>query len=175
MTPNVDIVIPVLNEEKALPGSIARLHAFLSENIDGPWRIVVADNGSTDSTPDVARQLSERFDRVIYTRLEECGRGRALKRTWLESEAETVCYMDVDLSSDLAALPDLVRAVQKDGYDIAIGSRLAQGASVIGRPPQRELTSRAYNLIIRAMFFMKVRDAQCGSLPWSRTGHLGPS
>ena len=169
MSPSLDVVVPVLNEERDLSPSVVTLHDFLSRSMaDLEWRIVIADNGSTDATRDVARQLSERFERVVYTRLEERGRGRALRRTWLESEAEAVCYMDVDLSSDLAALPDLVRAVQDDGYDIAIGSRLTRGALVIGRPPQRELTSRAYNLIVRAMFFMKVRDAQCGFKAVSR-------
>ena len=163
------MVVPVLNEERDLAPNVVTLHEFLERRMgDLEWRIVVADNGSTDSTPDVAGQLSERYDRVEYTRLEERGRGRALKRTWLESAADTVAYMDVDLSTDLDALPDLVRAVQEEGYDIAIGSRLMRGATVIGRPPHRELMSRAYSMIFRGMFFMAVLDAQCGFKAVSR-------
>ena len=161
MTPSVDIVIPVLNEEKALPGSIACLHAFLSENIDGPWRIVVADNGSTDTTPQVCHTLTEQYPEVAYLRIEQRGRGRALRKAWLESDADIVSYMDVDLSTDLRALPLLLQALQ-DGHDIAIGARLIPGAEVHLRSLKREFISRSYNLLIKLMFATRFHDAQCG-------------
>ena len=103
MPPSVDVVIPVLDEEMALAGSIASLHAFLSENLANPWRIVIADNGSDDATPQVSRELTEQYPEVSYLRLEQRGRGRALRRAWLESTADYVSYMDVDLSTDLSA------------------------------------------------------------------------
>lgn len=163
MSTSVEIVLPVLNEERALGPSVTRLHAYLSDNLAHyDWRILVADNGSTDTTPEVAARLIADLDRVGYLRLEQRGRGRALRRAWLESDADVMAYMDIDLSTDLASVPTLVEAVDTGNYDIAIGSRLAKGATVIGRPPHREFISRVYSLIFRSMFFTGFKDAQCG-------------
>ena len=161
MSASIDIVIPVLNEERALPGSVATLREFLRDAIPNQWRIVIADNGSDDSTPEVGRGLSEEHPDVAYLRLEQRGRGRALRRAWLESQADLVSYMDVDLSTDLSAFPPLVQALE-DGYDLAIGSRLAKESTVRLRSLKREVISRSYNLLIKAMFFTGFSDAQCG-------------
>ena len=160
---SLDLVLPVLNEEHDLALAVETLLAFLADNLqEYDWRIVIADNGSTDSTPDICRELSRDNQRVDFIRLEERGRGRALKRAWTESDAAIVGYMDVDLSTGLDALPLLVRAIAHEGYDIAIGSRLARGARVVGRPLRRELISRAYSLLVRAMFWTGFLDPQCG-------------
>ena len=165
----LDIVIPVLNEERALPLSIPVLHAHLAENFGGyEWRIVIADNGSEDSTPEVSQRLSREFLGVTPFRLEQRGRGLALRTAWLASQADIVVYMDVDLSTDLAALQPLVGAVAEQGYDIAIGSRLIKGARVERRPLKREITSRGYSFLFRTMFFTGFRDAQCGFKAVSR-------
>ncbi len=169
MPTSLDIVIPVLNEERDLPPNTERLHDFLARNMDGyDWRIVIADNGSTDSTPDVCKRLSEKHPRVGYIRLEQRGRGRALKRAWTESRADIVAYTDVDLSTDIESLPALVRAVENEGYDIAIASRLTRGAQVVGRSFKREFVSRGYSALFRAMFLTGFRDAQCGFKVLSR-------
>ncbi len=169
MTTSIDVVIPVFNEEKALPSSIAELHGFLSRNIsDLEWHIVIADNGSTDGTLEVAKRLSDRYQEVNYLGLQQRGRGRALRATWLNSSADILSYMDVDLSTDLEALPRLIDAITNEGYDLAIGSRLRKGSQVIGRSPLREMISRGYSLLFRAMFFTGFRDAQCGFKAVSR-------
>ena len=159
----MDIVLPVLNEEHDLARAVEKLSAFLADNLlEYDCRIVIADNGSTDSTPAICRQLSQDTPRVGFIRLEERGRGRALKRAWAERDADLVSYMDVDLSTGLEALPLLVRAVDHEGYDVAIGSRLARGAQVVGRPLKREIISRAYSLMVRTMFWTGFLDPQCG-------------
>ena len=159
----LDIVIPGLNEENGLENTVNTLSAFMFENMDGyEWRIVIADNGSTDATPEIGRRLSAERERVEYLRLEQRGRGRALKRAWAQSDADVVAYMDMDLSTDLAYLPPLVEAVAEGGHDVAIGSRLKRGAQVIGRSAKREFISRCYSLIFRTMFFTSFQDAQCG-------------
>ncbi len=168
-SPTVEFVIPVLNEERALPGSVERLHGFLRASMQSyAWRIVIADNGSTDRTPDVCEELSGRYEEVRYLRLEERGRGRALRTAWLASERDYHCYMDVDLSTELEAIPPLIESLASGGYDLAIGSRLAKGSTVVGRTLKREVVSRCYNLIIRAMFIVRFRDAQCGFKAISR-------
>lgn len=163
MQASLDVIIPCLNEERALPGSVCRLHEFMSANMGAyAWNIVVADNGSTDGTLEAAAHLADRFAEVRYIRLQERGRGRALRRAWSESAADVMVYMDVDLSTDLAHLPDLVSAVADQGYHLAIGSRLLPESRVVGRTLKREITSRGYSLLFRSMFFTPFRDAQCG-------------
>lgn len=169
MKKTLDVVIPVLNEARALADSVNALAAFLSNNLnDYEWAVVVADNGSTDATPSICQSLSEQDSRVRHVRLEQRGRGRALKRAWAESNADIVAYMDVDLSTDLSVLPQTIAAVDGEGYDIAIGSRLKRGAQVMGRSFKRELISRSYSLIFRAMFLAGFQDAQCGFKAVSR-------
>ena len=157
------MVIPVYNEEKDLPGSVAKLHKFMSENLSGyDWRVLIADNGSTDSTLEVSKKLSKDYERVGVLHLDQKGRGRALHRAWLESSADVMGYMDVDLSTDLEALPKLVDAIAKVGADVAIGSRLTRGSKVVNRTLKREVISRGYIALIKLLFFVKFTDAQCG-------------
>lgn len=162
MPVSVEVVIPVLNEERQLPESIRTLNAFLLQHPNRDWRILVADNGSTDRTQAVALELCEELPSVRLLRLEQRGRGRALKRAWLDSAADVRCYMDVDLSTDLRHLPEMVDAIADQGFDIAIGSRLSRGSIVVNRPLKREITSRGYSALFRAMFFTSFKDAQCG-------------
>ena len=162
----VAVVIPVYNEEKALPDSIARLRDFLSKNFKHQWHIVIADNASKDKTWEIAQSLAKQYPDVMPVHLDEKGRGRALRKVWLESKADIVSYMDVDLSTGLDAFPKLVQAIL-DGADIAIGSRLMRGAKTT-RGPKREFTSRCYYFIIKVMFFTKLSDAQCGFKALSR-------
>jgi glycosyltransferase involved in cell wall biosynthesis len=159
--PSVDVIIPVYNEERDLPRCVERLSAFLKDNLPNPWRIVVADNGSTDGTLRVCEELSDEYPRVTYIHLDQKGRGRALKRAWTESEADVVSYMDVDLSTGLEHFPSLVNTIE-EGADVAIGSRLMRGSKV-QRKMKREITSRGYNMLIKLLFWnTRFHDAQCG-------------
>ena len=160
--PQLDIVIPVYNEAHVLVDSIERLRSYLAEtNFPYSRRIVVADNASTDRTLAVAQELAERFDDVAALHLPQKGRGRALRKAWLESDADAVSYMDVDLSTDVAALTPLARAVLEEGYDVASGSRMTRG-SQIERSLRRELTSRGFIFLIKLVFLSKLSDTQCG-------------
>ena len=166
--PQLDIVIPVYNEAHVLAGSIERLRSYLEEtNFPYSRRIVVADNASTDRTLAVAQELAERFDDVAALHLPQKGRGRALRKAWLESDADAVSYMDVDLSTDVAALVPLARAVLEEGYDVASGSRMTRG-SQIERSLRRELTSRGFIFLIKLVFLSKLSDTQCGFKALSR-------
>jgi len=162
----VSVVIPVYNEERALPDSIAKLRDFLSQNLKHQWHIVIADNASKDKTWEIAQSLAKQYPDVVPIHIDQKGRGRALRKVWLENKADIVSYMDVDLSTELDAFPKLVQAII-DGSDIAIGSRLKRGAKTT-RGPKREFTSRCYNLLIKIMFFTTLSDAQCGFKAVSR-------
>ena len=157
----LDIVIPVYNEERDLPGSVRRLHQFLATEVPYPSRITVADNASTDSTLAVAQELAEELQDVDVVHLDAKGRGGALYTAWMASEADVVAYMDVDLSTDLSALMPLVAPLISGHSDVAIGSRLAASSRVV-RGPKREFVSRSYNLILRGVLGARFSDAQCG-------------
>ncbi len=159
--PQLEIVVPVYNEEAALPLSVRRLHRFLTAEFPFSWRIVIADNASTDSTPAVARDLAAALPGVRTLRLERKGRGRALRAAWAASDARVVCYMDVDLSTDLRALLPLVAPLLSGHSDVAIGTRLARSARVV-RGPKRELISRTYNALLHMTLRARFSDAQCG-------------
>jgi len=163
LTPNtaVQIVIPVHNEQRVLRASVRRLHDYLTQQFNLAFEITIADNASTDATPRIARALARAIPEVRVLRLERKGRGRALRAAWSRSEADVVAYMDVDLSTDLAALPALLIPLLEGHADVAIGSRLAAGAQVT-RGIKRELISRSYNLLLRALLGVGFSDAQCG-------------
>jgi glycosyltransferase involved in cell wall biosynthesis len=159
--PQIDVVVPVYDEEAVLERSIRRLHRFLSSEFPFTWRIVVADNASTDATPAIAARLARELPGVELLRLERKGRGRALRAAWSVSGARVVCYMDVDLSTDLRGLLPLVAPLLSGHSDLAIGTRLAHGARVV-RGPKREFISRSYNRLLHAALRTRFSDAQCG-------------
>lgn len=159
--PVVDVVVPVFNEAAVLDTSVRRLHAYLTDEFPFSFRITIVDNGSEDATWSSAMALAAELPCVRARRLDRKGRGLALRDAWGASDATVVAYTDVDLSTGLDALLPLVAPLVSGHSDVAIGSRLASGASV-ARAPKREVISRCYNALLRTMFASRVHDAQCG-------------
>ena len=160
-SPSVDIVVPALNEAHVLGRTLPVLHAFLEERCVLDWRIVVVDNGSTDGTAAVAHGWPTTHHGILVRRLDRKGRGGALRSAWTVSEAQVVAYMDADLSTGLDALPGLLDHIVDGGADVAIGSRLVPGSG-LDRRPLRDVLSRGYNGLLRAVLRVSFRDAQCG-------------
>src|SRR3954468_1267286 len=159
--PVVEVVVPVLNEEADLAPSIRRLVTHLRETFPYRFLVTIADNGSTDDTPAIACSLVADLPDVRWVRLPEKGRGNALSAVWSHSSAPVLAYLDVDLSTDLAALLPLVAPLISGHSDLAIGTRLAHGSRVV-RGPKREVLSRGYNLLLRRTLGVRFTDAQCG-------------
>lgn len=159
--PLLDVVVPVYNEQADLEPCVRRLHAYLAEQVPYRFRITVADNASVDGTPRVAARLAAALPEVRVVRLAEKGRGRALRQVWSTSDAAVLAYLDVDLSTDLAALPPLIAPLVSGHSDLAIGTRLA-GQSRVVRGAKREVISRCYNLLLRGTLAASFSDAQCG-------------
>lgn len=158
---DLEIVVPVYNEERALASSIYCLHSYLCRELVCSWQITIADNASTDLTPELAEALAIELSRVEVLHLPRKGRGLALRTAWSRSGARVVSYMDVDLSTDLRALAPLVAPLLSGHSEVAIGSRLARGARVT-RGHKREVISRSYNRILRTALQARFSDAQCG-------------
>jgi putative flippase GtrA len=159
--PRVEIVVPVRNEENDLGPNIRRLRAFLDAAFPFRAEVCIADNGSTDATWEIGNLLATELSGVRVVRIEQPGRGRALKQVWSESTADVLAYMDVDLSTNLNALLPLVAPLVAGHSDVAIGTRLAPGSRVVRRP-KREVLSRGYNLLLRGILGSRFSDAQCG-------------
>lgn len=161
-----DLVVPVYNEEKQLANSVTTLLSLTADRAAN-FRIIIADNASTDMTETIGRRLAADNSRVSYVRMEEKGRGRALKRVWLGSNADVLMYTDVDLATDSRVLEPMVVAVASGHADLAIASRLRHD-SVVERGVKREIISRCYNALLRGGLGVRYSDAQCGCKAISR-------
>lgn len=159
--PVLEIAIPVYNEERVLDQSVRALHAYVRAEMPFATRLTVVDNASDDGTRLIGMRLATQLDGVRFMHLPVKGRGRALRTAWMSSDARVVAYMDVDLSTSLESLGALIAPLLSGSSDISIGSRLAPGARV-RRSAERELISRAYNLLLRSVLHTRFRDAQCG-------------
>lgn len=158
----LDVVVPVLNEVHTIGACVERLQRHLADTFPYPYRITIADNGSTDGTGRVAAELVRRHTGVVrLVQLAEKGRGRALKAVWSTSDAMVLAYMDVDLSTDLDALWPLVAPLMSGHSDLAIGTRLHRASRVV-RGTSREFISRCYNAGLSVALGAGFTDAQCG-------------
>ena len=160
--PVLDVVVPVYNEQAALADSVHRLHRHLRDTFPYPVRITIADNASIDDTPRIAAELAARARRGPGGASRAEGpRPRAARRCGRSPTPPVLAYMDVDLSTDLAALAPLVAPLISGHSDLAIGTRLGRGSRVV-RGAKREIISRCYNLILRSTLAARFSDAQCG-------------
>ncbi len=159
--PLVDIVVPVLNEEKILQKSITTLDEYMAKHLPYRYQITIADNGSQDKTLEIAKNLAEKHRSVRVVSLAERGRGRALKRVWQNSPADILAYMDVDLSTGLDDFLPMIQPLVAGEAGVAIGSRLMKDSRT-SRGVKREFISRCYNRIIKWTSGTKFSDAQCG-------------
>lgn len=168
-----DITIPVLNEEATLDRQVRVLHTFLKNKFPDPgqWRIVIADNGSTDQTAHIAEVLCDDFPEVRLIRVPEKGVGLALKTSWTNSDADIVGYMDLDLATDLNHFIQAYHALATEGFDLVYGTRLHKGSKVIGRTLKREITSRVFNLMLKVYLGIRFSDGMCG-FKWLLRRHV---
>lgn len=170
-----DITIPVLNEEPTLERQVRILYDFLWQNFPekDQWRIVIADNGSTDNTRHIAAALSDELPEVQLVAVPEKGVGLALKTSWSQSQADIVGYMDLDLATDLRHFPQAYHALATEGFDLVYGTRLHKNSRVIGRTLKREITSRVFNLLLKIYLGTRFSDGMCG-FKWLRREQVAP-
>ena len=159
-----DVTIPVLDEEATLEQNVLVLHHFLQTHFPQPgqWRILIADNGSTDRTADIAQQLAQRVPEIAYIKVPERGVGLALKTSWGQSQADIVGYMDLDLATALPHFLQAYEALAEKGYDLVYATRLHPKSQVINRPFKREVASRVFNAILKAYLGVGFSDGMCG-------------
>jgi len=170
-----DVTIPVLNEEQTLVLQVRTLHRFLSQHFPDTrqWQIVIADNGSTDTTRSLALELANELPEVKLVQVPEKGVGLALKTSWGQSQADLVGYMDLDLATDLQHFIQAYHALATEGFDLVYGSRLHSRSRVEGRTVKREITSRVFNKMLQTYLGTRFSDGMCG-FKWLRREYVQP-
>ena len=169
-----DVTIPVLNEEATLKQQVGILHRFLTENYPdrSQWKIIIADNGSTDRTRELAKELETIYPEVRLLTVPKKGVGLALKHSWGRSEADIVGYMDLDLATNLRHFPEAYSALADQGCDFVYATRLHPRSRVIGRTLKREISSRGFNWLLKAYLGVKFSDGMCGFKFLKREAYL---
>lgn len=159
----IEFCLPAHNEEKLIKENVIKLYNFCFEKkYEFAWRIIILNNGSQDKTEEYADELArEHQGKIAVKNITEPGRGRALKKYWLQGEADILVYMDVDLAASLDNIADLLNPLIENKADLVIGSRLLP-ASRIKRNFLREFSSQGYNFLSRAMLGHNLSDLQCG-------------
>jgi len=157
----ISIIIPVYNEEKRITRSLKRILNYCIEK-EWNFEIIVAEDGSTDNTVKIAKEFQSIDERIkILSSQNRLGKGGAIKNAIFHASKEYVCFMDVDLSADIAELERLIPFI-KD-YDIVIGSRLIRDdLTPIKGPIYRKIFSHFYSSFFRFVFHMPIHDPQCG-------------
>ncbi len=158
----IEITIPVLNEEQTLEKNTLKALQYIKQEITPDFKIIIANNGSTDRTGEIAELLATSYPEIGYIYLPERGVGLALKTSWLPSNADIVGYMDLDLATDLRHLKEVYSILSTGDFEIVNGSRLLRQSKVTGRKWTRNITSRGFNLIVRSVLGVDLSDGMCG-------------
>ena len=152
--------MPAYNEASTLKQNVGLIEKVVSQITD-LYEIIIAEDGCSDETVKVAADISNNCSKVVHLHSDyRLGKGLALKRALKTSKGQVLVFMDADLATSLDHLHDVVKFVES-GYDIVIGSRHVKGSHV-RRPLSRGIASRAYNLLVKLLFWDNVSDHQCG-------------
>jgi glycosyltransferase involved in cell wall biosynthesis len=154
------ITVPACNESKNLRNCIETLLKETSQ-LGEDFRILIAEDGSTDGTDVIAQQLEHTHPQVTHLHSpHKLGKGLALKQAFNAVDADIYAFIDCDLATDMKFFPQLINSI-REGNDLALGSRYMKGAEA-DRVIVRDLPSRVYNSLIRLLFKDRVLDHQIG-------------
>lgn len=160
---SISFLIPVFNEEAILKTNTLKLLNYLKNNLppNFKFKIVIGDNGSTDSTSDIASDLSKKYRNIDSFSLHKKGRGYAIRHIIQNTDSKFLIYMDADMATSLNSIKEIIHALTKSGVDIAIGSRYLK-KSKSKRTFSRKFLSKTYNFFIKFLFNLPISDTQCG-------------
>lgn len=160
---SINLLFPVLNERLRLESGIERTVEYVRTNVRIPCYLTILDNGSEDETPEIGRQLQEKYEEVRYVRVGERGVGVAFRKGIELNECDLVGYMDIDLSTDIKYLGKTIEAFSADPeLQYVNGSRFSKQSDVKGRKWYRKITSMGLVILLKVLFHMKATDAVCG-------------
>lgn len=154
-------VVPYYNEELIIEQNIGKIIGYLEIQFGSSYELILSNDNSNDHSPEIA----EEFRINPRIRLVDFSTGPSHRENLSEAlkmtKGDIVCFFDIDLSSDISSLKYLIRSIETDGFDIAIGGR-RHPLSIVRRSLGRRLVSRFYNMIIRILFGSEISDHQCG-------------
>jgi len=157
---SLTILLPMHNEEKRVERCVEEVEKACRRITDN-YEIIIAEDGSKDSTYEVAKRIAKKNPRILLLHsAKRLGRGRALSLALRKAKGEVSVYMDADLSSNITHLGELVSRIRK-GAVIATGSRMLPTSST-KRSIVRGVASKAFNFLVRALLGSKLYDHQCG-------------
>jgi uncharacterized protein (TIRG00374 family) len=132
------------------------------QEITSSFEIIIAEDGSTDGTDRIAAELADTHEYVKHLHSDaRQGRGRALNRAFKFTSGDILCYIDVDLATDMKHLSELIDAIRYEGYDFSTGSRMMPRSDV-KRPLKRGIASKGFNFLTRNFLRSELYDHQCG-------------
>jgi uncharacterized protein (TIRG00374 family) len=169
MTVAVSVVLPAYDEADTLADTVdATLDTLAGFLPEGTYEVLIAEDGCTDATPDVAARLAAEHEHVRHVHSDErLGRGRALERAFRAADGDTLAYLDTDLATDMRHLEPLIESIRSGDAEVATGSRWIPG-EVVDRPTSRAVPSRVFNGLVRGLLRSRLRDHQCGFKAFDR-------
>lgn len=148
---SISVFLPALNEEENIKDCVTWVNQYLVKRFKD-YEILVIASGSTDKTAEIVSNLVKKNKHVkLINYKKKLGYGTALKSGFAHSSKELIFYTDSDNQFDIADLDKLISLV--DSYDIISGYRINRQD-----PPMRIFIANAYNVLIRVLFGLKVRD-----------------
>ncbi|MDO8472111.1 MAG: glycosyltransferase [bacterium] len=157
------IVVPAYNEAQRITATIEAFIAYLNRH---PWQyeIVIVNDGSKDDTGRVIAELARKHPTVrSLTLAKNSGKGKATQTGMLAASARLILLADADHSTPITELDKLMPLLDRDGFDIAIGSRYEEPDQMTTPPPLlRRIVSRLGNLFIQGILLPGIKDTQCG-------------
>jgi dolichyl-phosphate beta-glucosyltransferase len=167
---DLTVIVPAYNEEQRLSWTLEGLTAFLDDwGVD--YRVVVADDGSTDGTAALARGFGQRCSALCIT--PHGGKGRAVREAMLRATGRVLAFTDADLPFELSALRVGYRSIVHGGCRVVFGARDIEGARHLApRRMARRLATFAFREIVRRLVSREVTDTQCGLKLFSRRAAL---
>ncbi|HLD11223.1 MAG TPA: glycosyltransferase [Candidatus Nanoarchaeia archaeon] len=156
----INIFLPIYNEEKIAKKNILEVYEN-AKKLKDLFKINIIDDGSTDKTSEICKEFMKEYEEINYLYFKNGpSRRENLSKSFLDvPDNEIICFMDIDLASDITRIEDLVNYI-KQGFDISIGSRYKGTKSV--RSLKRLIISKTYNSLIKILFGSKIKDHQCG-------------
>ncbi len=164
----LSVVIPAYNEERNITTTIAVLGEYLRQSCE-PHEIIVADDGSTDRTPELVAAASLAEPVQLLRSEKNQGKGHAVRRGMLAARGEYVFFMDADLSYPVENITTMLQDLRRNGCDVVIGSRALPESHIDVRPPlRRYVAGRVYSFLVRLLLMKGIPDTQCGLKGFSR-------
>lgn len=161
-SPELSIIIPAYNEEALIVSTLDSLKTYLSARSEG-YEIIVVDDGSQDKTALCIQDWKKinPIDLQLFVNEQNMGKGFSIQRGVTESRGRFIIFIDADLPYELDAIDHFLNAL-RNGYDLAVGSRVLPGSQVKGVPIVRYISGQIFSWMVQAVLFSGLPDTQCG-------------